>query len=1091
MRKKNLNAQCFRRFNKIFLAMKLTFALMVVFTIQSFAASGQSNMFNISSDQTTIEAVLNEIENKSDYYFFFKGNEAELSRSNISVNFENSSLQEVLNSLLEDTNYSYKIIENYVAIAPKGQMDQQADNRVVTGIVTDQTGEPIPGATITVKGTSQGTITNMDGAFSLSIPDDAEVLVFSFIGMETQEIPVGENLKFNVTLNEKITGLDEVVVVGYGTMRKVDVSGATSQISTDDFKDLPSSDITQSMQGRVSGMSIVNNSGAPGVSSKIRIRGSNSMLGNNDPLIVLDGVAVNMSINDINPNDIESIDVLKDASSTAIYGSRGANGVIVITTKRGASGAPRVQISTDYSIDQVSNTYDLLNGEDYIALNNITPTSEVANTDWQDMLFRQGMTSNTRASISGGKDNLNYFLSGSMVDQKGLLINTDYQKYTLRSNVDTKINDRLDISLNVTASKTETTNSDVLEASKQSPIWNALIWSPSEPVYNEDGTYNKTDQYGSIVYNPYMRSKERQNDVFATSLLANSKINYKILETLDFTATLAAEEIKTENASFTNQYVNATTGSSRSFADNFYWQTSFLLTYSNTFNDIHRLSLMGGFEQSQNTTKGFNANGNDLASESVGYHNLALNESSSIGSYWRRWALRSYLSRATYSLKDRYLLTATYRIDGSSKFQGDNEFSAFPSVALGWRLSEESFMDNASSVNNLKLRASWGVTGSQAINPYATMALLSQQTYSYGTSNPLTGYMPSGAPNPNLKWEETTQINIGADLLMFNGRLNATIDYFKKNTEGLLQAKALPAYNGGGTIISNIGEIENKGVELALGGTIIKTSDFNWNASLNYSKIKNEVISIGDEDEIFPGGSYAPGFLSEKVFIVKPGESLGTMYGYNFLGLWQENEAAEAARFGYQPGDSKYENLDGNDKIDGDDRKIIGNALPDFTWGFNNTLSYKGFDLNLMIEGVQGRDILNLAYAGTATAVGDARSITLEEAKNTWTPTNTNTIWPKIGSSSNTELTNSTKWIPDGSYIKLRNVSLSYTIPKEKLKIGDLRIVLSGQNLLTLTDYKGFDPEVSSTGKSDIDQGLDLGSYPTARSYTLGLTLNF
>jgi TonB-linked SusC/RagA family outer membrane protein len=676
-----------------------------------------------------------------------------------------------------------------------------AQQVTITGKVTDSKQEALPRVSIVVKGTMVGTVTGVDGTYSLQVPGNAEVLAYSFIGMRNVEQAINGRTTINVVLEDETFGLEEVVAVGYGTMRKVDISGASAQINTDDFRDLPSTDIAQSMQGRVAGLSVTSNSGAPGVSSKIRIRGGNSMLGNNDPLIVLDGVAVNMSLNDINPNDIESLDILKDASSTAIYGSRGANGVIVVTTKRGSTAAPRVSISSDYSIDQVSNTYDLLNAADYVTLNNITLTGKSADTDWQDMIFQNGMTSNSRISVSGGNDNLKYYLSGSVVDQKGLLINTGYQKYTLRSNIDTKINDKLNVSLNVTATKTEKNNSDDLAGSKDSPIWNSLIWSPTEPVYNEDGTYNKTDQYGSIKFNPYMVARERQNDLFTTSLLANSKIDYDITDKLTFSAILAVEDIKTENASFTNQFVSATTGSSRAYMDNFFWQTSYLLTYSNTFNEIHRLSVMVGFEQSQNTNKGFSASGSNLASESVGYDNLALNESAGIGSYWNRWALRSYLSRATYSLKDRYLLTATYRMDGSSKFQGDNEYSAFPSVALGWRISEESFMENVNNIDNLKLRASWGITGSQAISPYATLALLSARVYSYGTPNALTGYMPSGAPNPDLKWEETTQINIGADLTMFNGRLNATVDYFQKSTDGLLQAKAIPAYNGGGSII--------------------------------------------------------------------------------------------------------------------------------------------------------------------------------------------------------------------------------------------------------------------------------------------------
>jgi TonB-linked SusC/RagA family outer membrane protein len=1080
---------------KLFRVMKLTTYLLLISVISVFANKtySQTKALNLNMKNSTVKEVLRNIEEQSEFYFMYSERLVDVERE-VSVNIKNEKIDEVLDQLFASTDVEHTVKNRFILLTtPEVSANEVTaqQQKSISGTVTDESGQPLPGVTVIIKGTMQGTVTGVDGSYSIpNIPEDA-TLQFSFVGMKAQEIVVGDQTSIDVTMVADAFGLEEVVAVGYGTMRRMDISGASARVSTSEFQDLPSTDIAQSMQGRVAGLAITSNSGSPGASSKIRIRGGNSMLGNNNPLIVLDGVAVNIGLNDINPNDIATLDILKDASSTAIYGSRGANGVIVITTKTGNSDIPRIQISTNYSLDQVANRYDMLNAADFVTLNDITLTGQSADTDWQDQVFQNGITRNTQLSITGGNEKLKYFLSGSLVDQDGLLINTGYRKYNLRSNIDAKINDKLNVSLNISVSKTERNNTDDMAASKSSQIWQSLIWSPTEPIFNEDGTYNKTDQYSSIGLNPFMVATERQNDAFATALLANSKIDYKITDKLTYSAILGAEEIKTERANFTNQFVSPTTGSTREFRDNFFWQFTNFLTYKNTFNDIHRISVMAGFEQSQNTPKGFIADGSNLATEAVGYDNLALNASASIGSYWGRSSLRSYLGRATYSLRDKYLLTATFRMDGSSKFQDANKYSSFPSLGLGWRISEESFMQSVDNIDNLKLRASWGITGSQAIDPYATLALLIPQKYSYGTLNLLTGYMPSGAPNPDLIWEETTQINIGADLSMFNGRLNVTADYFKKNTDGLLQAKELPAYNGGGSIISNIGEIENKGIELAIGGEIIRKSDFSWNATFNYSKLNNKVISIGDEEQIFPGKEYAGGFLSSKVFIVKPGESLGSLYGYNFLGIWQQDEAAEALRFGNQPGDSKYEDLDRDFIIDGSDQKIIGKGLPDFNWGLNNTFSYKNFDLNIMLEGVHGRDVINLGYAGAGTAVGDARAITLNDAKNTWTTSNTNTIWPKIGSTSNTDYINSSKWVQDGSYVKLRNISLTYSIPKEKLKIGDLRIVLSGQNLLTFTDYKGFDPEVSSTGKSDIDQGLDLGSYPTAKSYTIGLTLNF
>ncbi|WP_430812557.1 MULTISPECIES: SusC/RagA family TonB-linked outer membrane protein [unclassified Carboxylicivirga] len=982
-------------------------------------------------------------------------------------------------------------------------VEASAQTKQISGQIKDSYGGVLPGASVVVQGTTTGTISDIDGKYTLNA-QSSDVLIFSFIGMKSQTIKVGDQETINVTLSEDAIGLDEVVAVGYGTMKRSDLSGASTTIKADDYKDMPTVDIAQSIQGRVAGVSISQTSGSPGATTKIRIRGGNSMLGSNNPLVVLDGVAMNIDLNELNPNDIESMEILKDASSTAIYGSRGANGVIVITTNKGQADKMRVQISSNYSFDRIANTYDLLEAAPYAELiNAMNSGSEIfspaeieefrkkGGTDWQDEIFQPGYTSNNQVTLSGGSKKIQYFISGSYIDQKGLLVNTGQKRYSVRSNVDAQISERFHSSFNVSVTKSEKNNSNDMAGSKGSSIWNSLIWSPTEPVYNADGTYNINDQYGSIALNPYMVSMERMNDVFETITMANATFKYDLTDKLQWSAILGAENSDVEYADFTNRYVSTTTGSSRTYGNSLFAQLSTFLTYSNTFNGGHRLTAMAGYEQSSRTFKSFKAEGSNLISESVGYHNLSLNQSQGILSDYERWALQSYLGRFAYAYKDRYLLTATYRIDGSSRFREDNKFSGFPSAALGWRISEEGFMSDMSAFQNLKLRASWGVTGNQAIPPYGTMALLSKSVYSYGSPTAHIGYSPVGAENPYLKWEETTQVNAGLDVTTLNGRLNSTIDIFKKDTKGLLQAKALPAYNGGGKIIQNIGEIENKGFELMIAYDIIRKGNLTWNAAFNYSSIKNEVISIGDEEQIFPGNSYGTGFLDSKTFIVKPGESLGTFYGYQFLGLWQADEAAEAALYGYKPGDSKYEDLNGDKVIDGKDLQVIGNALPDFSWGFNNQIRYKGFDINVMIEGVHGRDVLNLGYAAAGAAVGDARSITLAEAANAWTENNTNTIWPALNSSTNVDHINSSKWLQDGSYIKLRNISVAYHFSKDRIKIGDLKLSVSAQNLLTITNYKGFDPEVTSTGGSDIDQGLDLGSYPSARSYTLGLTLNF
>ncbi|MEN8250374.1 MAG: TonB-dependent receptor [Bacteroidota bacterium] len=1078
--------------------MKLT--LFIFFTgILSVSATGYSQhmRLNISLQDASIQELIGEIEDQSEFNFFYKDDQLD---DNIYVNIEadNMLVSEVLNDVFKGTRITYSVVDKVIVIRPK----ENVQDMEITGTVTTPDGESLPGVTVMIKDTQTGTITGSDGKYTVDAPDANAVLVFSFIGYITQEIAVGNQTEINVTMEPDVLGLEEVVVVGYGTMRKSDLSGASTTVSTEDYRDLPSANIYQSMQGKVAGVSIMRNSGAPGQDIKIRIRGANSMLGGNDPLIVVDGVALNINIKDINPNDIESMEILKDASSTAIYGSRGANGVIVINTKRGSSIQPKVEISTLYSINHVAKKYDLLSAADYASLINERDAAQTfsdaeissfrtnGGTDWQDEVFQNGYTSINQVSVFGGDKKLTYYLSGNYTDEKGLVINNNRKKYSLRTNIETEFNDRLSLALNLVATKSNARNYDDRSGKKEGPIWSSLTWSPTEPVYNDDGTYNITDQYGSIEYNPFMVSTERVDDLFQSSILANTRINYKLFDNLTFSSVLGIEDFGSESASFTNHFVDPTTGSSRDYYNSLFWQTSNFLTYKNTF-DVHRISVMAGFEQSAFTSKGFNASGSNLATETVGYDNLALNASQAISSHWSRWALRSYFGRVTYSLKDRYLLTATYRMDGSSKFNESNKYSAFPSFSAGWRISEEQFMKDLNAFDNLKLRGSWGITGNQAIRPYATMALLSPSVYSYGTNTAYTGYSPVGAPNVDLRWEETTQFDVGLDFTSFQGRLSGSFDYFNKQTDGLLQAVALPAYSGGGTIIQNIGEIENTGFEATLGLAIIQTNDINWTSNFTFSSIKNEVIAIGNEEMIFPGDNYAGGFVTSKLFVVQPGESLGSFYGYEFLGIWQADEATEAALYGNLPGDSKYLDRNNDNIIDASDQDVIGNALPDFVWGLNNSISYKSLELNIMIEGVHGRDVLNLGYAAAGIAVGDARSITLQEASNTWTDSNTNTIWPKITSSSNTDFINSSKWLQDGSYVKLRNIGLTYILSKGKTGIGDFRFTLSAQNLITLTKYKGFDPEVTATSNSDIDQGLDMGAYPTARSITFGITLGF
>jgi TonB-linked SusC/RagA family outer membrane protein len=519
------------------------------------------------------------------------------------------------------------------------------------------------------------------------------------------------------------------------------------------------------------------------------------------------------------------------------------------------------------------------------------------------------------------------------------------------------------------------------------------------------------------------------------------------------------------------------------------WLVNAFLTYSKTLANKHQLSLMFGFEQSQGESRDFKAIANDLSYAAVEWDNLRLGKSPSAESGYSNDALRSYFARGTYNYDGRYYFTGTYRADGSSKFRGKNRFSYFPSFALGWRLSEEGFLKDTDIFRNLKLRGGWGITGSQAVGSYATTPSMSSSSYSWGTAQSNIGYEPGVMGNLGLQWEETTTTDLGLDFSVFDGKLSFAFDYYYKLTDKLLSRVTVPLYNGGGTINSNIGEIENKGFEVNLNYVVIENKDWSYEVNLNGAHNENTVLDIGEQERLW-GGSSVAGAMDQSPFIILPGHPIGTIYGYKYLGLWQLGDVVEAAKYGQVPGEYRYEDLNGNYAYDSEDYQIIGDANPDFTWGFNHHLSWKNWDLNVLFEGLHGRDIINLNYCAVNNIFDNSMSITARSGKNRWTPENPWAEFSKL-TTNNIVKSNSDQWIQDGSYVKLRNLSLAYRIPKQITRFADIRVAVSSQNVLTFTKYKGFDPEVSSAGGSDTDAGLDFFAYPNPRSYTLSLSIEY
>jgi TonB-linked SusC/RagA family outer membrane protein len=997
--------------------------------------------------------------------------------------------------------YIYRII----IIIPLLLLMQQlrAQTKTVTGNVTDEKNNPLISATVTLQGKNITTITDAKGNFSINIPSkiNQPALEISYIGFVSQIISLEDREFIKITLqtDEKFK-LADVIVVGYGTSRKRDLTGAVTSIKRSDFENQPLTDVSQSLKGLAAGVAVSSSTGAPGADVKIRIRGISSILGSNAPLIVIDGIQSNININELNPNDVESVEILKDASATAIYGSRASNGVVLISTRKGTlNGTPKIEINSFVSFKKTTDRFDLLNATDYANLaNKLTPGTYSADeldnftktngTDWQKELAQTGVAQSHTVTVSGGNAGTTYLFSGNYVNETGVVINSDRQRYALRANIQTKVNDRLTIGLNLSGNQNNPRNISPY----YTEVWDAVNWSPTEPIFLADGSYNKKDKIGSIRQNPYMILHESKGESRNFLGTAGANASFIILPGLTFNTLLGINISNNGFGFIANEFINPNIFAGQGASKSTFWQSSSTLNYQHTINVDNKFSLLAGFEQQKTEYQFLSANGSNFPTSSGGFYNLGLASSQSIGSSYSAEQLLSYFGRGTYSYKDRYLLTATYRADGSSKFKGDNKYSYFPSVGLAWRISEENFMKDSKIFDNLKIRGSWGITGNQAIGPYATLSLLSSANFTYGGTSSYGGYSIQGAANPNLKWEETKQTDVGIDAGILNSRISFTADYFERKTNGLLQAVPLPDYNGGGTVVKNVGNMENKGFELAVNATPVQNKNWYWNSSLNFSDIRNKITSLGDVTQIFPNPQEYYVFEKSTSHVVQVGESLGAFWGVNHLGIWQKSEAAEAASYGNVPGDNKYQDLNGDKIIDGKDFQIIGNSLPKYRWGFNNTVRYNNFTLNVLVEAVTGYKAFNGQFASAATpSTGQARAITLAEAADFWTDKNQGAKYANPMSSSSQNFVQSSQWLQDGSFVRLKNISLAYDIKKSVIKFADMRIVVSGQNLLTKKKFVGTDPEGSVSGSSDSFGGYSAGVYPSAKMYTVGILFTY
>lgn len=995
----------------------------------------------------------------------------------------------------------------------------------ISGKVLEESSKvSVIGATVKLKLKDQltGTVSDANGDFRLKVKSLPATLEVSMIGYKNQEIDVYEAEPITVYLVEDQIKLNEVVVVGYGTQKRKELTGAISSVPKSSLSQIATS-FDNLLGGSISGLNVSQSSGQPGATSSIRIRGGNSINGGNEPLYVIDG---NIIYNDnsstrvgisraggelnplaaINPNDIESIEVLKDVSASAIYGSRGANGVILITTKSGKKGKNNIEYQYTIGSQQASKKLDLMNAREWGQLyqeiaspQSISETGltdeKVAQlgdgTDWQNAALRTAQTQNHQLSISGGDEKTRYLLSGSFSDQDGILLNTNFKRYNGRFNFDRDLFKNLTVGLNVTASKLEQNGLSSYNGLYVNGVSNSLDYVLRIPqvvsIYNEDGSFNYNNLFekgdlrlGNRTVNALSDLVNSVSETKNNTLIGNFYAKYTIIPSL-----IAKINVGT-NLSNTTQNFFAPSSSAAGFLAKGYgsvgnkktdsWQAEYTLNYTKRINEDHYIDILGGYTTQTTTVEYSTASASNFSNEQLSFHNLQGGSTflapTSGGS---ESILNSILGRINYSYLGRYNLTATLRADGSSRFSENHKWGYFPSVGLSWNINEESFLKDNKTINDLKLRASIGTVGNQEIGDYRYEATYSTRTYSFNNKI-VTAYARSNAENPDLKWEETSQYNLGFDLNLFNYKLGVVADAYYKKTSDLLLDVPVEITTGFNSMLKNVGNVTNKGFEFAVTGSILDTKEVGWNLSANIAKNINEITNLGSLDYILNGNS-----------IVKKGEALGSFYGVVFDGIVQEGDdlskvPAPSWKTTVEPGDVKYVDQNNDGKItQDDDRVVLGSSQPDFTYGFSTTLRYKSLSLFAAFQGNQGNKVCN-SLRQDLESPSTSYNL-LATMVDRWTPENPSTTIPKATITSATWL--DSRYVEDASYLRLKNITLSYILPIKINKAAStkFKIFATGQNLLTWTKYTGYDPEVSS--------GVDLGAYPTAKTFTFGVNISY
>lgn len=1079
-------ALIFRSFLKTLLIMKLTFILSIVLAVNTTAA-GFSQQINLKQDvkNQTVRNVLKLIESKSEVRFFYNDDYKQLNQIvNLSIN--NNSIDEILNSLLTSKGLTYKIIDkDFIVVIPIENKQQQK----VSGNVTDvSTGEPIIGANVIIEGTTIGVVTDVNGNFELEVPSSQATIVISFMGYNTERINVNGQQTISIGLVPDITKLEEVVVVGYGTMQKKDITGSVSQIKSTEISQSNSTSIGEALQGKLPGNIV--QSWAPGASPTIEIRGISSITGSNDPLWVVDGVPMQSGNVYINPNDIESVDILKDASATAIYGARGSNGVIIITTKSFDASKAGIKVSYDgwIGVETVAKSskpvlFNAVEYSDYrrlAAINGKRPSEDQQifdsfelesmkigrSTDWFDVAWsgdavstNHNLTFNASTPLGGTYVSLGYLNENSVIKT------SDFTRYNV------KFNNNLNIS-----KKVKINTSFLADHSIRNGFFNmfsAFYLSPNGYPYDENGkikTYANPNE--ALHTNPLAEIQNNKNENKRYGLIGNTSLEWEIIDGLkyrffvgiDYSSTrlgnyVGSETMARSGSPFVSRYSG--TNAISTIMDN-------VLSYKKTFN-IHKIDALVAFNNETYNYENSFLEGTDMDYDGLWYNLGAASTIVDKGSVLSKWGIVSYMARTNYSLMDRYLLTLTYRYDGSSRLSQNNKWAGFPSAAIGWRISEENFLKQLSFVDNLKLRLTWGNSGNTNVDPYETLGQLGRTFYDWDNS-PAIGYAPTVIPNPDMTWERTEETNLGLDFGFFKNRLRGSVDLYNRVTKDLMLSRNLPITSGFSNITQNIGSVKNTGVEVSLNGLIIKTASFEWDVNVIFAKNNNEILDLyGDKKND----------VGSKWFI---GQPIRVDYKLDFIGIWQTGEEAEAAKYGAKPGYIKYRDLNTNSAISLSDDRIIIPLDPKWNGSLSTGFRYKGFNLNVNLNSRQGVKGYSQIHDTQDEPTGRYNQIKVSY----WTPENPSNQAPMADASGNSskEIRNSDYYIHDLSFVRLSNVNFGYQFPvsiAKKLKIEALKAYVNVKNPYIWTKYNGMDPENGTTTRS----------HPSLTSYQLGLNINF